>query len=58
MSAERIWYEAERFLTAHRSLPVDRRLAFDAWTDRRGFDPDEKRRLWSTVKAIARRRSR
>ena len=58
MNQERIWYEAERFLTGHRSLPVGRRLAFEAWADRRGFDPDEKVRLWSTVKAAARQRGR
>lgn len=47
MSEERLWYEAQQFLSTHRSLPVDRRR----------YCPDLKRRIWSTVKAVARRRA-
>lgn len=56
MSEERLGYDAVRFLSTHRSLPVDRRLAFDVWVDRQGYHADVKRRLWSAVKAAARRR--
>jgi len=55
MSEDRLWYEAARFAADYRVTPVDKRLAFDAWADRRGFGPDLKRRLWRKVKAVARR---
>lgn len=55
MSKERLLYEARQFLATHGSLPVNRRLAFDAWADRRGFEPEVRPRLWSAVKAAARR---
>ena len=55
MSEERAIYLAEKFLRDFRNIPVERRLAFDAWADRYGFDPDVKRRLWREVKALARR---
>lgn len=57
MSEERLWYEAERFVAGYRSTPVDKRLAFDAWADGRGYPPLLKRRLWARVKALGRRRA-
>ncbi|GAB4275369.1 MAG: hypothetical protein Kow0092_30950 [Deferrisomatales bacterium] len=56
MGNDRILYEAESFLADYRSLPVDKRLAFDAWADRKGFQPDLKRRLWRTIKSLSRQR--
>jgi len=57
MSEARLWYETAQFAADYRVTPVDKRLAFDPWADRRGFDPDEKRRLWQTIKALGRQRA-
>ncbi|MBI5015609.1 MAG: hypothetical protein HZB55_08985 [Deltaproteobacteria bacterium] len=50
MSEERAIYLAEKFLREYRNARVEKRLAFDAWADRYGFDADAKRRLWREVK--------
>jgi len=57
MSEDRLWYEAARFAADYRATPVDKRLAFDAWADRRGLGPDVKRRLWQTIKTLCRQRA-
>ncbi|NOY43936.1 hypothetical protein [Deferrisoma camini] len=57
MTREYTTYLAEKFLREYRLFPVEKRLAFDAWADRQGFDPDVKRRLWREVKSISRRKA-
>ncbi len=57
MTREYTTYLAEKFLRDYRLYPVEKRLAFDAWADRQGFDPDTKRRLWREVKSISRRKA-
>lgn len=54
MTQEYTIYLAERFLRAYRSMPVEKRLAFDAWADRQGFAAETKRRLWREVKSLSR----
>ena len=56
MTQQHINYFAEKFLSELRTIPVERRLAFDAWSDRHDFGPDVKRRLWREVKSVARTR--
>jgi hypothetical protein len=48
-------YLAEKFLKEFLGSAVDKRLAFDAWVDRRGLRSTSKRCLWNTVKALRRR---
>jgi hypothetical protein len=55
MTREHSVYLAEKFLQDYRAIPVEKRLAFDAWADRHGFNPDVKRRLWREVKGLSRR---
>jgi hypothetical protein len=57
MSEERTIYLAEKFLRDYRNIPVEKRLAFDAWADRYRFDSEVKRRLWREVKYISRRQA-
>ena len=57
MTKEYTLYLAEKFLRDYRLFPVEKRLAFDAWADRLGLDPDTKRRLWREVKALSRRKA-
>ena len=57
MTREYTSYLAEKFLTDYRNHPVEKRLAFDAWADRQGFNPDAKRRLWQEVKSLSRRKA-
>ncbi len=57
MTHDRVLYFAEKFLRDYRLTPVEKRLAFDAWADRLGFNPDVKRRLWREVKALSRRKA-
>lgn len=57
MNPELTSYLAEKFLDEYRHVRVEKRLAFDAWADRRGFGPDVKRRLWREVKSISRRKA-
>ena len=55
MGQDRTAYIAEKFLEEYRFTPVEKRLAFDAWADRMGYGPDDKRRLWREVKNLSRR---
>lgn len=57
MTREYTVYLAERFLRDYRNVPVEKRLAFDAWADRQGFSSDAKRRLWREVKTLGRAQS-
>ncbi len=57
MTREYTNYLAEKFLTDYRNIRVEKRLAFDAWADRLGFRPDQKRRLWREVKSLGRRQA-
>lgn len=57
MTQEYTIYLAEKFLDDYRPHSVEKRLAFDAWADRRGLGPDVKRRLWREIKALSRRQA-
>lgn len=57
MTQEHTTYLAEKFLEEYRALPVEKRLAFDAWADRQGLEPELKRRLWREVKSLSRRQA-
>ena len=57
MTQEYTIYLAEKFLDDYRSQAVEKRLAFDAWADRKRFGPDAKRRLWREIKTLSRRQA-
>ena len=52
MKAKPIPDVAQEFLDAYRDPEIDKRLFFEVWSDRAGWDAKEKRHVWAEVRRI------
>ncbi len=52
MRTKTISQVANAFFDAYQDPEINKRLFFDAWADRTGYNPAVKRRVWEEVRRI------